>query len=59
MNVPKTVKRLFLKIAEINRRYDEPRIEMSKAVKASLFFLRFYLMVLVCLMVYKFIVLLK
>lgn len=57
--MPKTIKRLFLKIAEINRRYDEPRIEMSKAVKASLFFLRFYLMALVCLMVYKFILLLQ
>ena len=57
--MPRTLKRLFLKIAEINRRYDEPRIEMSKAVKAALFFLRFYLMVLVCLMVYKLILLLK
>jgi hypothetical protein len=57
--MPRTLKRLFLKIAEINRRYKEPRIEMSAAVKASLMFLRAYLMVLVCLMVYKFIVLLK
>ncbi len=57
--MPKTITRFILKIAEINRRYDEPRIEMSKAVKASLFFLRFYLIVLVCLMVYKFILLLN
>jgi hypothetical protein len=57
--MPRTLKRLFLKIAEINRRYKQPRIEMSTAVKTSLMFLRAYLMVLVCLMVYKFIVLLK
>lgn len=55
----RTLKRFSLKIAEINSRYKEPRIEMSAAVKASLMFLRGYLMVLVCLMVYKFIVLLK
>jgi hypothetical protein len=52
------LKRLFRKIAEINQRYREPRIEMSPAVKASLLFLRVYLLVLVCLMVYKFILLL-
>ena len=57
--MPRPLKRLFLKIAEINRRYETPRIEMSAPVKASLMFLRAYLMVLVCLMVYKFIVLLK
>lgn len=52
------LKRLFRKIDEINQRYREPRIEMSPAVKASLLFLRVYLLVLVCLMVYKFILLL-
>jgi hypothetical protein len=57
--MPRTLSRLILKIAEINRRYKEPRIEMSAAVKAGLMFLRVYLVVLVCLMVYKFIVLLK
>lgn len=57
--MPRTVSRLFLKIAEINRRYKEPTIEMSAAVKAGLMFLRVYLVVLVCLMVYKFIVLLN
>jgi len=50
---------LLLKIAEINRRYSRPRIEMSMAVKAGLTFLRVYLVVLACLMVYKFIVLLR
>lgn len=57
--MPRTLSRLFLKMAEINRRYKEPRIEMSAAVKASLMFLRVYLVVLVCLMVYKFIELLN
>jgi hypothetical protein len=52
------LKRLFRKIEEINQRYREPRIEMSPAVKTSLLFLRVYLLVLVCLMVYKFILLL-
>lgn len=53
-----SLKRLFRKIGEINQRYREPRIEMSRAVKASLLFLRVYLLFLVCLMVYKFILLL-
>ena len=57
--MPRTLKRLLLKIAEINRRYKKPRIGMSAAVKASLMFLRAYLMVLVCLMVYKFVLLLN
>ena len=53
------LKRLASKIQEINHRYREPRIEMSAAVKASLLFLRVYLLVLVGLMVYKFILLLQ
>jgi hypothetical protein len=53
------LKRLFRKIGEINHRYREPRIQMSSRVKASLLFLRFFLLFLVCLMVYKFIVLLS
>jgi len=53
------VRRLFRKIGEINRRYAQPRIEMSLAVKASLMLLRLYLIFLVCLMVYKFILLMK
>jgi hypothetical protein len=54
-----SLKRLFRKIEEINQRYGEPRIEMSRAVRATLQFLRFYLLFLVCLMVYKFILLLN
>ena len=54
-----SLKRLFRKIGEINHRYREPRIEMSRGVRAALQFLRFYLLFLVCLMVYKFILLLN
>ena len=54
-----SLKRLFRKIGEINQRYREPRIEMSAGVRASLLFLRIYLLFLVCLMVYKFILLLN
>ncbi len=54
-----SLKRLFRKIGEINHRYREPRIAMSRGVKASLLFLRIYLLFLVCLMVYKFILLLN
>ena len=55
----KRMKRLFRKIGEINNRYRHPRIEMSKGVVASLLFLSIYLLFLVCLMVYKFILLLN
>ena len=54
-----SLKRLVRKIGEINQRYREPRIEMSRAVRVALEFLRFYLLFLVCLMVYKFILLLN
>lgn len=53
------LKRLFHKIGEINHRYREPRIAMSPVVKAALLFLCIYLLFLVCLMVYKFILLLN
>ncbi len=54
-----SLKRLWRKIEEINHRYRQPRIEMSLRVRASLLFLRFFLLFLVCLMVYKFILLLQ
>ncbi len=54
-----SLKRLVSKIGEINQRYREPRIVMSRAVRAALEFLRIYLLFLVCLMVYKFILLLN
>jgi hypothetical protein len=53
-----SLKRLFRKIGEINRRYREPRIQMSRAVRAALLFLRVYLLFLVCLLAYKFVLLL-
>ncbi len=54
-----SLKHLFRKIGEINRRYREPRIEMSRGVRAALQFLPIYLLFLVCLIVYKFILLLN
>ncbi len=54
-----SLKRLFRKIGEINQRYREPRIEMSLGVRAALQFLRIYLLFLVCLIAYKFILLLN
>jgi len=54
-----SLKRLMRKIGEINQRYRAPRIEMSRAVRAALQFLQIYLLFLVCLMVYKFILLLN
>ncbi len=52
-----SLKRLFRKIEEINRRYRTPRIAMSRGGRVALEFLRLYLLFLVCLMVYKFILL--
>ncbi len=46
------------KIRDINQRFSKPHIEMSPAVKLSLVALRFYLLFLVSLMVYKFVTLL-
>lgn len=54
-----SLKRLLRKIGEINQRYREPRIEMSRGVRAALEFLRVYLLFLVCLIAYKFILLLS
>jgi hypothetical protein len=51
------LKRLFLKISDINRRYAQPRIEMSRAVRLSLLALRVYLLFLVVLLAYRFILL--
>ncbi|MBF0140816.1 MAG: hypothetical protein HQL74_11120 [Magnetococcales bacterium] len=52
-------KQFVQKIRDINQRYSEPNIDMSPAVRWSLMALRFYLLFLVSLMVYKFITLLK
>ena len=52
-----SLRRLRTTIAEINRRYQRPRIAMSPAVRLSLMALRVYLLFLVGLMVYRFITL--
>lgn len=49
----------FGKIIEINEKYANPKIEMSPAVKISLVALRFYLLLLVALLLYKFITMVK
>ncbi len=45
-------------VRAVNRRYAEPRLKMSPAVRWSLLGLRLYLLVLVGLLAYKFITLL-
>ena len=52
-----SLRRLRAAIAQINRRYDQPRIAMSPAVRLSLMALRVYLLLLVGLMVYRFVLL--
>lgn len=42
------------KIHEINKKYETPRIRMSRGVKIALLFLRIYLVFLVLLLGYKF-----
>ncbi len=54
----KIVRRQFRKIGEINRKYSNPRIEMSMPVRLSLLLLRGYLIFLVGLMIFRFITLL-
>ncbi len=47
------------KIREINKKYEKPRITMSRSVKIALLLLRIYLILLVVLLGYKFWTLLK
>ena len=42
------------KIEEINKKYEKPRITMTPAVRYSLMGLRYYLMILVGILVFKF-----
>jgi len=49
----------YAKIREINKKYEQPGIEMSKWVKLSLLLLRLYLFTLIGLTLYKFMTLLK
>jgi hypothetical protein len=41
-------------IHEINKKYEKPRITMSRGVKIALLFLRIYLILLILLLGYKF-----
>ena len=45
-------------VREINKKYAIPHIEMTRGVRFSLGALRFYLLLLVGIMIYKFITLL-
>jgi hypothetical protein len=46
-------------IKEINTKYATPNIQMTPFVKFNLLFLRFYLMVLVGLLIYRFVLAVK
>ncbi|MBF0529018.1 MAG: hypothetical protein HQK55_07070 [Deltaproteobacteria bacterium] len=48
-------KNLIQKIHAINQKYAKPRLAMSGSVRFCLLFLRFYLLLLVGLLLYKFI----
>jgi len=47
----------FEKIIEINEKYNSPRIAMSPTVKFALVSLKFYLVFIVGLLIYKFFIL--
>ncbi|HYK91298.1 MAG TPA: hypothetical protein VE398_21180 [Acidobacteriota bacterium] len=53
------VRSLTTQVREINAKYAKPNIEMTLFVKLNLLFLRFYLLVLVGLLVYRFIAVVK
>jgi hypothetical protein len=50
---------LIAQVREINKRYSKPSIQITPFVRISLLFLRFYLFLLVGLLVYKFIISIK
>jgi hypothetical protein len=47
------------KVKEINRKYSKPRLKMTPLVRAALFALRLYLILLVIILIYKFYTLIK
>jgi hypothetical protein len=53
------IRGLVDKIRQINKKYETPRITMSRGVRFALLFLRLYLIMLVALLAYKFWTLLK
>jgi hypothetical protein len=50
---------LIAQVREINKRYSKPSIKITPFVRISLLFLRFYLFLLIGLIVYKFIISIK
>ena len=48
------LRRWMEKVTEINKKYETPRIRISRGVKIALLFLRIYLIMLVLLLGYKF-----
>ncbi len=46
-------------VREINRKYAVPRIRMTKPVRFTLIVLRLYLVILLCIMLFKFIILVR
>ena len=50
---------LMTEIRDINMRYSTPNIQMTPFVRFNLLFLRFYLLLLVGLLVYRFISVIK
>jgi hypothetical protein len=46
-------------VREINRKYRQPRLTITPAVRFALLILRIYLLALVLLIIYKFITLIK
>ncbi|MGB8959661.1 MAG: hypothetical protein WCC00_11700 [Candidatus Aminicenantales bacterium] len=45
----------FSRIREINRKYAQPRVKMTRGVRVALFMLRLYLILLVGILIVKFI----
>jgi len=50
------IQSLIIQIREINKRYATPHIRMTPSVRIILLALRFYLFLLIGLIVYKFII---
>ena len=53
-NMKGWIRSQFSKITEINRKYETPRIKMTRMVRIALLMLRIYLIVLVLILGYKF-----
>ena len=49
----------FVRIKEINEKFSVPRVKMTPVVRYALVFLRFYLLFLVGILIYKFITIIK